>query len=213
MQDAGGPPQSSDLRSRAAPGSASGPPLRPPLRLGIDLDGVVADFNAGWIPRYNARFGASLTVEDVVEWNSPVKLTHFSSMSQFWRWSATAGDGASVFRVLDPYPGALEALGRLARRHQVVIVTTKPRFAIHDTYAWLAEHRIPTTEVHIVDDKTSVSCDVYLEDADHNLVDLRARHSASLVCRFVRPWNRAHDGVVDIGTWSEFELLLDARCP
>ncbi len=23
------------------------------LRLGIDMDGVVADFNAGWIERYN----------------------------------------------------------------------------------------------------------------------------------------------------------------
>jgi 5'(3')-deoxyribonucleotidase len=185
--------------------------LRAPLRLGIDLDGVVADFNAGWIPLYNERFGASLEVEDVNGWNSPVKLTHFSSMSQFWRWSATAGNGSSIFRVLDPFPDAIETLGRLARRHQVVIVTTKPAFAIHDTYAWLAEHQVPTMEVHIVDDKTTVPCDVYLEDADHNLEDLRATHPASVVCRFVRPWNRAHDGVVDISAWSEFERLLEER--
>ncbi len=185
---------------------------RSATRLGIDLDGVVADFNAGWIPLYNERFGATVSVDDVDGWNSPVRLTHFSSMSQFWAWSATAGQGASIFRVLDPYPHAIDTLRRLSRRHHIVIITTKPHFAIHDTYAWLAEYRIPSTEVHIVDDKTTVSCDVYLEDADHNLEDLHATHPSSIVCRFVRPWNHPHAGVIDIGEWSEFEALVDDRC-
>jgi len=116
--------------------------------------------------------------------------------------------GVSIFRVLDPYPGAIESLQRLSRRHRIVIVTTKPAFAVHDTFAWLAEHRVPTTEVHIVDDKTSVACDVYLEDADHNLEQLRAAHRAALVCRFVRPWNLPHEGVVDVTEWLDFEELL-----
>ena len=30
------------------------------MRLGIDLDGVVADFNAGWMDRYNEDFDAEL---------------------------------------------------------------------------------------------------------------------------------------------------------
>jgi uncharacterized protein len=183
-------------------------PVPRPLRLGIDLDGVVADFNAGWIPRYNDSFGATLSVDDVDGWNSPVRLTHFTSMSQFWKWSSEVTGGASIFRVLDPYPHAVETLHRLSRRHHIVIVTTKPAFAVHDTFAWLAEHRIPTTEVHIVDDKTSVSCDVYLEDADHNLEELRAAHRTALVCRFVRPWNRPHDGVVDVAEWTDFEELV-----
>lgn len=185
---------------------------RRPIRLGIDLDGVVADFNSGWIPLYNERFGASLTVDDVDGWNSPVRLTHFTSMSQFWGWSATAGQGSSVFRILDPYPHAIDTLHRLSRRHHIVIVTTKPDFAIHDTYAWLAEHRVPSTEVHIVDDKASISCDVYLEDADHNLEDLHASRPSSLVCRFVRPWNHAHAGVIDVEEWSDFEALVSDRC-
>ncbi len=56
-------------------------------------------------------------------------------------------------------------------------MTTKPHFAVHDTFEWLAQHRVPTTEVHIVDDKTTVDCDVYLDDADHNLSALRERPS------------------------------------
>ena len=40
-----------------------------PLRSGIDLDGVVADFNAGWISRYG-DFGAELLPEHVDIWDA-----------------------------------------------------------------------------------------------------------------------------------------------
>lgn len=183
---------------------------RAPFRLGIDLDGVVADFNAGWIRLYNAEFGASLRTADVAMWNAPVLLTHFASMSQFWRWAARAADGASIFRVLDPYPGALDALHRLAAEHSIIIVTTKPRFAVDDTFEWLEEHALPTQEVHIVDHKPLVDCDVYLEDADHNLAALHDERPDSIVCRYVRPWNRARDGLVDVSGWVDFEHVVAA---
>lgn len=175
------------------------------LRLGIDLDGVVADFNAGWIERYNAQFGSDLLPEHVDIWDAPTLLTHFTDMSEFWSWARTAGSGASIFRVLQPYHGAIEALERLSRRDHIVIVTTKPRFAVHDTFEWLAEHRVPTTEVHIVDDKSVVDCDVYLDDADHNIEALVGAHPTSLVCRYVRPWATSHVGAVDVDDWNQFE--------
>ncbi len=180
-----------------------------PLRLGIDLDGVVADFNAGWISRYNGDFGAELLPEHVDIWDAPTLLTHFTDMGEFWSWARTSGDGSSIFRILEPYHGAIESLGRLAKGHRVVIVTTKPHFAVHDTYEWLAQHRVPTTEVHIVDDKTTVVCDVYLDDADHNLVALTRAHPEATVCRYVRPWNQPHLGVVDVDDWGEFEAVVE----
>jgi len=179
------------------------------LRLGIDLDGVVADFNAGWIERYNAQFSSDLRSERVDIWDAPTMLTHFTDMSEFWSWARTAGGGASIFRVLQPYRGAIAALDRLSVRDQIVIVTTKPRFAVHDTFEWLAEHRVPTTEVHIVDDKSEVACDVYLDDADHNIEALLDARPESLVCRYVRPWSTSHAGAVDVADWSEFEHQVD----
>ena len=186
---------------------------RPRLRLGIDLDGVVADFNAGWIERYNAQFGAELLPEHVDIWDAPTLLTHFTNMREFWGWARTAGEGASIFRVLQPYHGAIDALQRLARDHRVVIVTTKPHFAVHDTFEWIAEHRIPTREVHIVDDKTTVHCDVYLDDADHNVRALVGARPESTVCRFVRPWGTPQPGAIDITSWGEFEELVASHRP
>jgi len=180
------------------------------LRLGIDLDGVVADFNSGWISRYNRDFHAALDVGQVVEWDAPTHLTHFTDMSAFWDWARTCGEGRSLFHPLDTYPGALDALHSLSQRgHSIVILTTKPDFAIHDTYAWLARHEIPTTEVHILFDKTKVDCDVYLDDADHNLDALHRAHPEASVCRFIRPWNEPAEGLTNIAGWSEFLEFVD----
>ena len=178
-------------------------------RLGIDMDGVLADFNHGWTWRYNRDFPdaarSKLTAADVVEWDAPVGLTHFGAMDEFWAWAETCAEGRSLFHGLDPYHGALEALDALrSDGHEIVIVTTKPSFAIDDTYDWLSHHEVPTREIHIVDDKTTVECDVYLDDADHNVEALVRHRPAATVCRFVRAWNRPVVGARDVAEWQGF---------
>lgn len=180
------------------------------MRLGIDLDGVVADFNTGWITRYNADFSAEVAFDAVQAWNAIPSLTHFRHMGEFWRW-AQDHDGHTMFRHLETYPGAVEALWDLTRRrHRVVILTTKPPWAIHDTFAWLAQHRIPTREVHILDRKWEVDCDVYLEDAPHNLENLVAHRTDGIVVRYVRPWNRPVPRTEEIEDWESFVKLVDS---
>lgn len=178
------------------------------MRLGIDLDGVVADFNTGWITRYNSDFGADVAFDAVRSWDAIPTLTHFRHMGEFWKW-AQDHDGHSLFRHLETYQGAVEALWRLTkRRHAIVIVTTKPTWAIHDTFEWIAEHRLPTREVHITDRKWDVDCDVYLEDAPHNLEALVRHRPDRVVARYVRPWNEPVPGAVDVADWNEFEKLV-----
>jgi 5'(3')-deoxyribonucleotidase len=180
------------------------------MRLGIDLDGVVADFNSGWISRYNADFGADVAFDAVKAWNAIPSLTHFRHMGEFWKW-AQDHDGHSLFRHLETYPGAVEALWQLARRrHDIVILTTKPPWAIHDTFAWLADHRIPTREVHILEHKWEVDCDIYLEDAPHNIENLVSHRPHRVVGRFVRPWNSPVDGARDVEDWKSFLTLVSS---
>ncbi|CAN5487299.1 MAG: hypothetical protein H0V12_00595 [Chloroflexi bacterium] len=176
------------------------------LRLGIDLDGVVADFNMGWMERYNRRFGAQLHHSQVVSWDGLHRLTHFSSMDEFWSWAQEGG--RSIFRDLPAFTGAVETMIELARDHQIVIISSKFDWAIPDTLEWLAEHRIPAREIHFLWDKTSVACDVYLEDAPHNLEALVNAHPGSVVCRMVRPWNGPLSGAVDVSDWQAFASLV-----
>lgn len=178
------------------------------LRLGIDLDGVVADFNTGWMTRYNAEQGTNLTPDQVTDWDAMIPLTHFSSVDEFWRW-ARNGDGPGLFRHLPVLPNAHGALRRLSAHHQIVIITTKPRWANAETYSWIGDNAIPTREVHIIGRKWLVDCDIYLDDGPHNLRGLLKHRPDRVVCRFVQPWNYPIPGVVDIANWEAFENLVE----
>lgn len=182
------------------------------LRLGIDLDGVVADFNRGWITAYNDSFGAGLATEMVDSWDSPLELTHFSDMVAFWAW-ARDHDGTSVFRYLQPYPGAIEMLRALnLDGHDIVVLTAKPDWAVHDTLEWISDHRIPTREIHFTEHKHRIECDIYLDDAPEQVQSLAThRASTATICRFVRPWNLATENAVDVHDWDEFHVLVKER--
>jgi 5'(3')-deoxyribonucleotidase len=180
------------------------------MRLGIDLDGVVSDFNKGWIDQYNADFGTAIPLDAVTTWGGITPLTHFTDMDAFWEWARDFGKG-SVFRHLDTYPEAVPALGRLALEHEIVIITAKPDWAISDTLAWMADHRLPTREVHIVDlhaPKWPVPCDVYLDDAPQHIEAIHIQRPEASMCRYVRPWNTPRPGVHDVHDWKEFEDLI-----
>ena len=186
-------------------------PTNGKIRVGVDLDGVVADFESGWISLYNAQFGTTITADQVTEWDAPERLTHFGSMTGFWRWARTAGgDGRSLFADLRTYPGAVPGLRALLDVAHVAIITTKPSWAIPDTLGWLARLRLPLREVHITSDKPSVPCEVYVEDSPKQLAALRRRRSEAVVCRFVRPWNRPVDGCVDVTDFDDLLVVVEA---
>ncbi len=180
------------------------------MRLGIDLDGVVANFNAGWMRLHGEEHGTALTPDLVQSWDGLHEVGGFRSMGEFWGWARGGGRRASIFRHLDPYPEAVPTLERLVRAgHEVVILTSKPWWAIHDTYHWIGEHALPTREVHMLDDKWTVACDVYLDDSPLVLPPLAARRPDATVCRFVRAWNDPVPGTVDVWDWAGFERLVD----
>ena len=181
--------------------------LLPGIRVGIDMDGVLADFNTGWMTRYNDEFGTNLDASMVQQWDGLYTLTHFTSMGEFWRWAQ--GDGRSTFRDAPPLTGAIEAVKRIGARHRVCIVSSKFDWAIPDSLAWLADHDVPAREVHFLWDKTLAECDVYLDDAPHQLSELTAGLPQAVVCRMVHPWNDPMDCVVDIHSWEEFEALVE----
>jgi uncharacterized HAD superfamily protein len=179
------------------------------MRLGIDMDGVLADFTNGWMSFYNRQFGTNLTVADSKMWNDIIELTRFADIDEFWDWASDL-DGHSIFWHLEPYPGALDALHALSDTgHQIIVLTTKPSFAVGDTFEWIERHRLPATEIHILEDKWTVDCAVYLDDNPNLLPRLVAERPSRTVCRYVRPWNVPVSGAVDVTDFVEFRELVE----
>ncbi|MFV0306868.1 MAG: 5' nucleotidase, NT5C type [Desertimonas sp.] len=182
------------------------------MRLGIDMDGVMCDFNAGWMRLHAAEFGSDLRPEMVTQWNGLHTLAGFGNMGAFWSWAKGRDDRPSIFRHLEPYPDALATMTALAGAgHDIVVLTAKPDWAIPDTLRWLADHGVPTREIHIRYDKFAVDCDLYLDDAPNVLDELVAHRGDRLICRMVQRWNRPVDGVVDVEGWGDVEEVVTGR--
>jgi hypothetical protein len=57
--------------------------------------------------------------------------------------------------------------------------------------------------------KWRVPCDVYLDDAPHQVRALHRHRPEAAVVRFVRAWNDPVPGVHDVATWDQFTNLVD----
>ena len=66
------------------------------MRIGVDLDGVVADFTQGWTSQYKKDFGKEIQEKDITEWGLSQPLTHFEEEIDFWNWAKNF-NGYSIF--------------------------------------------------------------------------------------------------------------------
>ena len=179
------------------------------MRIGVDLDGVVANFTKGWTEQYKIEFGKEIPESDITNWGLSKPLTHFDTELDFWNWAKDI-NGSTIFRNLETYENSVKVLTELSKEgHEVVILSSKPWWSIHDTLMWLGENKIPSREIHFIEDKWKVECDAYIDDAPHQIKNYVREVPDKLILRFVREYNRPVKGSVDIYNWMELTSLLE----
>lgn len=182
----------------------------PRPRFGIDVDGVMYQFQKTALYMLNTMKGYDLKLEDFTYWNQP--KDHVSNNDWQWLWSGGVKDG--LFRYGHLYKGTIEAIRTLNKLGDVVIITHRPSNAIQDTLDWLAYLRLPFMGTHLLTDgqaKSAIKCDLYVDDKPENIEDF-AMNTTAVSLLWDRPWNasaklesgfglpwRAHR----ISTWQE----------
>ena len=180
------------------------------MRIGVDLDGVVANFTKGWTKYYEEEFGKKILEDDIQSWGLSEPLTHFKEDLDFWKWAKDI-NGSSIFRNLEVYENSVETLNELSKSgHDIVIISSKPWWSIHDTLMWLGENKIPTKEIHFIEDKWTIDCEVYIDDAPYQLENYKKNTVDKKIIRFVRSYTKPLDGVFDIHNWKELIPLLNS---
>ncbi len=144
--------------------------------LGVDLDGVCADFYAGlrpiaaeWleVPEDSLQHDVSF---DLAEWGVPEAPGGYEALHKF------AVTQRELFQALRPIAGAPTALRRLSKLGlRIRIITNRlcvkyfHQHAVAQTVTWLDRWDIPYWDLCLLQDKTAVGADLYVEDAPQNI--------------------------------------------
>jgi 5'(3')-deoxyribonucleotidase len=180
--------------------------------IGVDLDGVCADYAAGLRTVRAAMLGVDegrlppAATWDFEEWG--LDRAGFEDLHR------TAVLEHRLFRNLPVMEGAAETLWRLSDAGAWVRVITHRLYqnwghatAVSDTVTWLDEHDIPYRDLCFLGAKPEVEADVYVDDAPHNIEALRQAGNPVIVFR--QPYN-AHLPGPAATDWGEVaELVVD----
>jgi beta-phosphoglucomutase-like phosphatase (HAD superfamily) len=157
--------------------------------LGVDLDGVVADFAEGLRQVAAEWLGvAPDALPREVAYGFPEwKLDDYGGYEALHRFAVKQRD---LFRTLPPIPGAPAALRRLSARDVRIRIITHRLYikwfhqeAVAQTVEWLEHHGIPYWDLCFMRDKGAVGADVYVEDSPENIARLRQAGAEVLVLR------------------------------
>jgi 5'(3')-deoxyribonucleotidase len=179
--------------------------------LGVDLDGVVADFYETLRPI--AAEWRGLKVEDLTpevsyglkEWG--ITSIEYQELHRF------AVAQREIFRTQPPIEGAAAVLRRLGYHDSIRIrIITHRLFikypheiSVRQTVEWLEAHGIPYWDICFMKAKGEVGADLYIEDSPNNI---KALHEAGKdVLIFTNSTNK---GVLGdrANTWEEVERFV-----
>jgi 5'(3')-deoxyribonucleotidase len=182
--------------------------------LGVDLDGVCADFFGGlreiaaeWleVPLESLTPDVSYGLQ---EWN----LEPAGGYAALHRFAVTQRD---LFAQLRPIHGASVVLRRLSNRDVRIRIITHRLFikyfhepAIRQTIEWLDRYDIPYWDLCFMKEKAAVGADLYIEDSPLNVERLRAGGNDTIV--FTNSTNR-DVGPPRASSWVEVEELVLER--
>ncbi|HXH23209.1 MAG TPA: 5'-nucleotidase [Dehalococcoidia bacterium] len=183
--------------------------------LGVDLDGVCADFYAGLRPIAAEWLGVPVeklplaVTWDLPEWGVDKAPGGYDALHRF---AVTQRD---LFRVLPVMPGAPQALRRLSDEGVRIRIITHRLYikyfhqvAVRQTVDWLDYHDIPYWDLCFMREKADVGADMYVEDSPENVKRLRDQGKETIV--FTNSAN------LDVGppradTWAEVVEMVLAR--
>lgn len=157
----------------------------PTSTIGLDIDGVVADFNGAvnaWVYREHG-----------------VDASQYSQRA--WSWWREWPNGRKIWddmwdrgcrkegllRQIRPVPGSVMGVHYLQSvGFNIVFVTHRRDEFAEDTLAWLNHNLFPTTVIHS-EDKSVAGADLFVDDKPENVRDLLRRNYKAFL--FAQDWN------------------------
>jgi uncharacterized HAD superfamily protein len=177
------------------------------MKLGFDIDGVVADLPSMMLEYINEKFNLNHDIN--VFKNHDVSLNKYVDDDELSGEIATAllkdivRNNEAVEKV-KPYEDAVVAIRKLAKHHSIHYITVRPSDQRKATINWLRINSIPFNSIHVIGGNGPggglvgkgqtgryLNLDFYLDDSPWHLDDMYRYKNRwhKGVALLTRPWN------------------------
>jgi 5'(3')-deoxyribonucleotidase len=179
--------------------------------LGVDLDGVCADFYGGlrevaaeWLDRPISELATEVSF-GLREWG----IDQVGSYDDLHRFAVTQRDLFSRLKPIDGAPVTLRRLSAMDIRIRIITHRLCIKYfhqeTVRQTVQWLDDYGIPYWDLCFLKDKGAVGADLYVEDSPENVKRLRSQGYPTIV--FTNSTNRELPGP-RADCWTEVETLV-----
>lgn len=157
------------------------------MRLGFDIDGVIANFSLPLIERINKEYNVAVKESDIYCYDLNIVFGITKTEE------ATLVEDILINN-LPLYDGAKETLEKLTREgHSIYLLTGRWGHLRDATVAWLKEKGVPYTELHLLDvgkkhQANIVPMDVIVEDSLTEALEWSNKVKNIFI--YDHPWNK-----------------------
>jgi uncharacterized HAD superfamily protein len=158
------------------------------MKIGIDIDGVVANFVAHFLPLVKERYGLNLRERDIYVHDLYLVL------------GVPPDEAMELVRQtircdLEPYPEATRCLAQLCRTNEVTLVTARPQDMMDVTERWLARREVPYHRLLHFEEgskhRNEYAFDIFVDDHLREAFGFIGKVPNIII--FDHPWNRTFD--------------------
>ena len=198
------------------------------MKLGFDIDGIVADMAQSLIDHANDKYNLNHTVEIFVYHNIfKDKYTDDDKLNKEIAQSIIDNviHDENVIYEVKPYEEAIEAILKFKRLHSIHFITSRRRSERKITVEWLRKCNVPFDSIHCTGSSApggsskgmlgrSLNLDFYIDDQSKHLEAMhkfKARWNKKPAL-YTRPWNREESidtsKFVRVNNWKEITRHL-----
>lgn len=172
------------------------------MKIGIDIDNVIAHTFQDLVVYFNSFMGKNHSPNEVLERMRKDRL----KMLAYW-WSTWR---RGLLKQVSPIEEAVAAIREWHPSHSISLVTSRLPIFNRQTKEWLKKHQIPFHELHHAKETTkhkkAPNCRVFIED------NLKECETLADHCEKVflldYPWNRGEikkKNIIRVNNWGEIQ--------
>ena len=179
------------------------------MKIGVDIDGVIADFVTMFRKLVKKRYGVSLSESDIYAHDLFLVLgVQEQEAKKLIR--------ETLLTKLKLVPNAKKSLAHLSKYHKIFIITARPKDLLEQTTRWLKSNGISYHGIVQQDEgekhESNLKLDVVIED---NLTEaIKWIGKAKKVLLFDHPWNKSlnvRNLITRVRDWEDIVRFIDNR--